>query len=149
MRMMVKPPPPRLPACGKVTASAKPVATAASTALPPARITSTPAALASALLLAIIAWAPKVAPGSPARNRHPSGNEAVRRAGTAGPAPAAVAALVTGGVPRHDDDANAGSAKAAAAMTAERRAGKRMRSGANRWGEACLTRAAGAGAEAG
>ena len=31
----MKPPPPRLPARGKVTASAKPTATAASTALPP------------------------------------------------------------------------------------------------------------------
>ena len=32
----MKPPPPMLPALGKVTASAKPTATAASTALPPA-----------------------------------------------------------------------------------------------------------------
>ena len=42
----MKPPPPMLPATGNVTASAKPVATAASTALPPAFITSTPACAA-------------------------------------------------------------------------------------------------------
>src|ERR1035437_2606162 len=38
-----KPPPPRLPAAGCTTARAKPVATAASTALPPARSVSRPA----------------------------------------------------------------------------------------------------------
>ena len=38
----MKPPPPRLPAEGQVTASASPTATAASTALPPFFITSTP-----------------------------------------------------------------------------------------------------------
>src|SRR5580704_2483298 len=42
MRMSMKPPPPRLPAPGCTTASAKPVATAASTALPPDRMISTP-----------------------------------------------------------------------------------------------------------
>src|SRR5690606_26344385 len=45
-RMTMKPPPPRLPAAGCVTASAKPTATAASTALPPARRISIPAWLA-------------------------------------------------------------------------------------------------------
>src|SRR3954463_15820612 len=53
--MIMKPPPPRLPAAGKVTASAKPVATAASTALPPAFRISSPTALARALLLTTIA----------------------------------------------------------------------------------------------
>src|SRR3954452_11342631 len=38
----MKPPPPMLPAVGWVTASAKAVATAASTAVPPAPITSAP-----------------------------------------------------------------------------------------------------------
>ena len=38
----MKPPPPRLPADGYVTASAKPTATAASMALPPAAMTSAP-----------------------------------------------------------------------------------------------------------
>src|SRR5690348_5318352 len=50
----MKPPPPRLPACGCTTASAKPVATAASIALPPSFMISTPAAEANALLLATI-----------------------------------------------------------------------------------------------
>src|SRR5665213_2473477 len=65
IRITMKPPPPMLPACGNVTASAKPVATAASTAFPPARMISTPAWLASALLLttmpcaAIVACLPK------------------------------------------------------------------------------------------
>ena len=48
----MKPPPPRLPACGCTTASAKPVATAASIALPPSFMISTPASEANALLLA-------------------------------------------------------------------------------------------------
>src|SRR5262245_11010848 len=40
--MIIKPPPPRLPADGHTTASARPTATAASTALPPRFNTSTP-----------------------------------------------------------------------------------------------------------
>src|SRR4051812_15183741 len=70
----MKPPPPRLPAAGKVTASAKPVATAASTALPPAFRISSPTTLARALLLTTIA--------SPTTgemlelNRHDGGNAA-------------------------------------------------------------------------
>ena len=43
VRSSRKPPPPRLPAAGCTTASAKPVATAASTAFPPARNISRPA----------------------------------------------------------------------------------------------------------
>jgi len=43
-----KPPPPRLPAEGCVTASAKPTATAASIALPPASSTATPTSVACA-----------------------------------------------------------------------------------------------------
>ena len=69
------PPPPRLPANGNVTASAKPVATAASTALPPARMISSPAALASALLLATIELGANV-PCSPLLNRQSAGNVA-------------------------------------------------------------------------
>ena len=42
----MNPPPPILPACGCVTASAKPTATAASTALPPAFRISTPTRVA-------------------------------------------------------------------------------------------------------
>ena len=41
-RTTMKPPPPMLPAVGCVTARAKAVATAASMALPPARMTSKP-----------------------------------------------------------------------------------------------------------
>ena len=44
----MKPPPPRLPARGSVTASAKPTATAASTALPPSLSTSRPTREAAA-----------------------------------------------------------------------------------------------------
>jgi hypothetical protein len=44
----MKPPPPMLPADGWVTASAKPVATAASTALPPRASTVAPASHAGA-----------------------------------------------------------------------------------------------------
>ncbi len=46
-RATMKPPPPRLPAPGKTTASANAVATAASTALPPAWSTSSPTREAS------------------------------------------------------------------------------------------------------
>ena len=42
LRMSMKPPPPRLPAAGCTTARAKPVATAASTALPPCSRMLTP-----------------------------------------------------------------------------------------------------------
>jgi hypothetical protein len=42
----MKPPPPRFPASGSVTASAKPTATAASTALPPCFRIANPASLA-------------------------------------------------------------------------------------------------------
>ena len=45
-RTSMNPPPPMLPAEGCVTASAKPTATAASTALPPAFSTATPASVA-------------------------------------------------------------------------------------------------------
>ena len=45
-RMTMKPPPPMLPAVGCVTASANPVAMAASTALPPLRRTRAPTSLA-------------------------------------------------------------------------------------------------------
>jgi hypothetical protein len=42
VRIIMKPPPPRFPAAGYVTASASATATAASTALPPRFKTSTP-----------------------------------------------------------------------------------------------------------
>jgi hypothetical protein len=48
MRATMKPPPPRLPAVGNTTASAKAMATAASTALPPDASTSTPTFVARA-----------------------------------------------------------------------------------------------------
>src|SRR5271165_1589941 len=60
----MKPPPPRFPASGTVTASAKAVATAASIALPPARSTVRPTSAAWA------SWATTaclVRVGSPAR----------------------------------------------------------------------------------
>src|SRR6056297_1073664 len=47
----MKPPPPRFPASGQVTAKASAVAIAASTAFPPAANTSRPASLAAAELL--------------------------------------------------------------------------------------------------
>ena len=50
----MKPPPPMLPAFGKVTASAKPTATAASTALPPRASTSRPISVARLSWLATI-----------------------------------------------------------------------------------------------
>src|SRR5438094_961686 len=50
----MKPPPPMLPAYGCVTASAKPTATAASTALPPAWRISSPASEACASLVTTI-----------------------------------------------------------------------------------------------
>src|SRR5258708_37122729 len=55
----MNPPPPRFPAGGCTTASANPVATAASTALPPACIISTPAREANSCTLTTIpccAW---------------------------------------------------------------------------------------------
>src|ERR1035437_6776556 len=69
----MKPPPPMFPALGYVTASAKPVATAASTAFPPAFMISTPASLAYFDMLTAIACSANVA-GVPAVNRHPAGN---------------------------------------------------------------------------
>src|SRR6185312_11689588 len=108
----MKPPPPMFPAVGYVTASANPVATAASTALPPALRISTPASLARRELLTTIACSASVA-GAPARKRHPSGN-ATRVASLEGaPAGAAAAAGETVGCGRHAATANsADSAKA-------------------------------------
>src|SRR5678809_474399 len=76
MRITMYPPPPRLPANGNVTASANPVATAASTAFPPARMISSPAALASELLLATIEVGANV-PWSPGVKRHSVGKATV------------------------------------------------------------------------
>src|SRR5215216_3901729 len=58
----MKPPPPRLPACGCVTASAKPTATAASTALPPPLSTSTPTRAARASWATTMPWRATTAP---------------------------------------------------------------------------------------
>ena len=55
----MKPPPPMFPAPGSTTASAKPTATAASTALPPLLRISTPASSASASSLTTMAFAPQ------------------------------------------------------------------------------------------
>src|SRR3954449_603614 len=52
MRMSMNPPPPRLPAAGQVTAIASAVATAASTALPPFFMMSTPTCAAIPLVAA-------------------------------------------------------------------------------------------------
>src|SRR5881275_3286688 len=52
--MSMNPPPPRLPAAGQVTAIASAVATAASTALPPFFMMSTPTCAAIPLVAAII-----------------------------------------------------------------------------------------------
>src|SRR4051812_13262510 len=56
MRMSMKPPPPRLPAAGQVTAIASAVATAASTALPPFFMMSTPTCDAIPLVEATMPW---------------------------------------------------------------------------------------------
>jgi hypothetical protein len=52
----MKPPPPIFPADGCVTASAKPTATAASTAFPPASSTATPASVACRSTVTTMAW---------------------------------------------------------------------------------------------
>ena len=55
-RISMKPPPPMLPANGWVTASAKPTATAASTALPPCWSTATPTSAAVASIATTMPW---------------------------------------------------------------------------------------------
>src|SRR5580700_303396 len=55
-RTSMNPPPPRFPAEGWVTANAKPTAIAASTALPPACSTATPASVACVSRVTTIAW---------------------------------------------------------------------------------------------
>src|SRR5688572_9954651 len=57
-RTTMKPPPPMLPAVGWVTLSAKPTATAASTALPPFFKISTPTSLAAPSALLTAPWVP-------------------------------------------------------------------------------------------
>src|SRR6478736_5314122 len=74
----MKPPPPIFPAKGYVTANAKPVATAASTALPPCSMMSRPTRLAIESLLTTIAWLAKVA-GAPAWKRQVLGKWAGTR----------------------------------------------------------------------
>ena len=71
-RTIMNPPPPRLPASGFTTASASPVATAASTALPPAARISTPTRDANS---SVEATMPSVAVTgvSSAANGHPCG----------------------------------------------------------------------------
>ena len=86
-RISMNPPPPRLPALGSVTARAKPTATAASTALPPLRRISTPAAVAcgsAVTTIAFRAWtgvnvparAPRQANAATARSAYGRGNGA-------------------------------------------------------------------------
>ena len=60
----MKPPPPRLPARGRVTARAKPTATAASTTLPPAFKTSTPTWLASRCADTTMPWSAATGAGA-------------------------------------------------------------------------------------
>src|SRR5829696_547366 len=57
-RSTMKPPPATLPAPGSVTASANPIAIAASTALPPAASTDRPIALAGGLAVTTIERSP-------------------------------------------------------------------------------------------
>src|SRR5262245_47791792 len=83
MRMTMNPPPPMLPAPGYVTASANPVATAASTAFPPRRMISRPTLLAIESLLETIACSANVA-GVPAWKRQPCGKTAADRDGASG-----------------------------------------------------------------
>src|SRR5688572_30828959 len=93
--MIANPPPPMLPAAGCVTASANPVATAASTALPPAARISSPASDAAAEFdTTISCFAKSAAP--PALNRQSVG----KLAGVAGGgAPSGAGAGAAG--PRH------------------------------------------------
>src|SRR5262249_44439085 len=72
-RIIMKPPPPRLPADGQTTASASPTATAASFALPPRFITSAPTRDAISLVDATIPWAART--GSRDAARGASGND--------------------------------------------------------------------------
>src|SRR5687768_7275923 len=82
----MNPPPPMFPAAGRVTVSAKPTATAASTAFPPRFMMSAPTLLAISLLLTTIACFARTA-RSPARKCHAGGNAARSRDGMAGVGP--------------------------------------------------------------
>src|SRR5947207_7897125 len=86
------PPPPMLPASGYTTASAKPTATAASTALPPWRMISMPASPASGASLATIACVPKTG-RCPALKGHAAGKTAGRRSTVYSAAPRSCARL--------------------------------------------------------
>ncbi len=68
----MNPPPPILPALGSTAASAKAVATAASTALPPSRSTATPTSVASAWSATTMPCAPSAAGVSSGKGQ-PSG----------------------------------------------------------------------------
>src|SRR3954471_13158105 len=92
-----------LPASGYTTASAKPTATAASTAFPPRRMTSMPAWPASGASLATIPCAPKTA-RRPALYGHAAGKTAGRRSPEYIAAPSAGARL---GEPTSVADGNA------------------------------------------
>ena len=78
----MKPPPPMLPASGLTTASANWTATVASTAFPPARMTSTPTWLASSSVLTTIPLAAWTGCTSAASSQL-VGNEAGATAGSA------------------------------------------------------------------
>src|SRR5688572_20635436 len=69
----MNPPPPRFPASGFTTASAKWVATAASTAFPPRRRTSTPTAVATESVVATIPSRPSTVEVDCAGKAHPVG----------------------------------------------------------------------------
>src|SRR5512139_4195581 len=87
----MKPPPPRFPAVGQVTARANPTATAASTAFPPARMISLPASDARCSLLEIMNRGSNVA-RRPGWKRQDAGKTGVWLAGgvgSAAPAPPA------------------------------------------------------------
>ena len=102
-----------LPASGQVTESAKPNATAASTALPPALSISAAAALAAGLLLTAIACGANVA-FSPAGRCHPAGKFCAIRAGIAGSPTLGAAALLL--LPTREQETSAHNA-----LRAERR----------------------------
>src|SRR5579862_2079877 len=115
MRITMNPPPPMLPALGYVTASANPVATAASTALPPAFMISTPASLAYFDMLTTIACSASVA-GAPTVKRHSGGN-AECTAAAATSAGSRRSTIAAGGAPLAATGAAFGCCRQAATST--------------------------------
>ena len=102
-RTIMKPPPPKLPASGLTTASASPVAIAASTALPPAARMSSPTRVANSSVVETIPPL-AVAGGVAGWKGHPSGKvppDCVKSlAGAGGSQPGRASRRMAGAAPR-------------------------------------------------